>query len=94
LQVRIFSDSFLITFLSPEIVATDKQVHFSSSRFMISELLLGMVLLVCACWYHNMVTLFPWLVSTILVRGHASVQCQILPLFPCFIIIITFMQSI
>jgi hypothetical protein len=49
LHFGIFSDSLLITFLSPEIVATDKQVHSSLSRFMISELLLGMVLLVCAC---------------------------------------------
>lgn len=49
LQFRIFSDSFLITFLSPEIVETYKQVNFSLSRFMMSELLLGMVLLVCAC---------------------------------------------
>ena len=49
LQFRIFSHSFLITFLSPEIVATYKQVHFSLSHFMMSELLLGMVLLVCVC---------------------------------------------
>ena len=48
-QFRIFSDSFLITFLSSDIVATYKQVHFSLSRFMMSELLLGMVLSVCAC---------------------------------------------
>ena len=93
LHFGIFSDSLLITFLPPEIVAIDKQVH-SSSRFMISDLLLGMVLLVCACWCHNTVTLLSWFVSTVFVRGHASVQCQILPLFPCFIIIITFTQSI
>ena len=29
-----------------------------------SDLLLGIVLSVCTCWFHNMVTLSPWLVST------------------------------
>ena len=48
LRFGIFSNSLLFTFLSPEVVATDKQVHSSLSRFMSSELLLGMVLLVCA----------------------------------------------
>jgi hypothetical protein len=31
---------------------------------MMSGLLLGMFLLVCTCWFHNMVTLPSWLVST------------------------------
>ena len=38
-------------------------VPFSLSRIM-SGLLLGIVLSVCICWFHNMGTLHPWLVST------------------------------
>jgi hypothetical protein len=39
-------------------------VPFSLSRIIMSGLLLGMVLSVCTCWLHNLVTLPPWLVST------------------------------
>jgi len=48
LYFRIFSDSFLITFLSPEI-ATSINIHvpFSLSRIIMSGLLLGIVLSVC-----------------------------------------------
>ena len=62
---RIFSAPFLVTFLSPEI-ATSINIHvpFSLSRIIMSGLLLGIVLLFCTCWFHNMVTLPPWLVST------------------------------
>ena len=65
LYFRIFSASFLIAFLSPEI-ATSINIHvpFTLSRIIISGLLLGIVLSVCTCWFHNMVTLHPWLVST------------------------------
>ena len=54
----------LITFLSPQI-ATSINIHvpFSLSRIIICGLLLGIVLSVCICWFHNMVTLPPWLVS-------------------------------
>jgi hypothetical protein len=38
-------------------------VPFSLSRIVMSGLLLGMVLSVCTCWFHNMVILPPWLVS-------------------------------
>ena len=50
LYFRIFSASFLITFLFPEI-ATSINVHvpFSLSRIMMSGLLLGIVLSVCTC---------------------------------------------
>ena len=50
LYFRIFSASFLITFLSPEI-ATSTTIHvlFSLSRIIMSGLLLGMVLSVCTC---------------------------------------------
>ena len=58
LYISIFSASFLITFLSPEI-ATSINIHvpFSLSRVIMSGLLLGVVLSVCSCWSHNMVTL-------------------------------------
>ena len=60
LYFRILSASFLITFLSPEI-ATSIYIHvpFSLTRIIISGLLFGIVLLVCICWFHNMVTLPP-----------------------------------
>ena len=62
---RIFSASFLIIFLSPEIATSiNIDVPFSLSRIIMSGLLLGIVLSVCTCWFHNMVTLPPWLVST------------------------------
>jgi hypothetical protein len=46
-------------------------------------LLLGMVLSVCTCWFHSMVTLPPWPISTNF--GIYSYQwfCPIVPLFPC-----------
>jgi len=50
LCIRIFSASFLITFLSHEI-ATSINIHipFSLSQIIMSGLLLGMVLSVCTC---------------------------------------------
>jgi hypothetical protein len=60
LYFRIFSASFLITFLSPGI-ATSINIHvlFSLSRIIMSGLLLGMVLSVWTCWFHSMVKLPP-----------------------------------
>ena len=52
------------------------------SRIKESGLLLGIVLLVRTCWFHNMVTLLHDLFPLILVRGHTSVRCLLLPLFP------------
>ena len=73
LYFKIFSCYFLITFLSPEIATSiNIQVPFSLSLPR-SGWLLGIVLLVCACWVHNMVTLPPWLVSTDF--GTCSYQC-------------------
>jgi hypothetical protein len=65
LYFRNFSTSLLITFLSPEI-ATSINIHvlFSLSRIIMSGLLLGLVLSVWTCWFHSMVTLPPWPVST------------------------------
>jgi len=65
LYVRIFSASFLITFLSPEI-ATSINIHvfFSLLRIILPGLLSGMILSLCTCWFHSMVTLPPWIVST------------------------------
>jgi len=71
---RIFSASFLITFLSPEIAASiNIHVLFSLSRIIMSGLLLRMVLSVWTCWFHSMVTLPPWPVSTDF--GTCSYQC-------------------
>jgi hypothetical protein len=82
LYFKIFSASFLITFLSPGI-ATSTNIHvpFSLSRITMSGLLLGMVLSVCTCWFHSMVTLPPWLVSTHF--GTCSYQCF---LFNCTLV--------
>ena len=81
LYFRIFSASFLITFISPEI-ATFINIHvpFSLSPIIMSGLLLLIVLSVWTRWFHNMVTLSPWLVSP---DFGTSVFCQIVPLFPC-----------
>ena len=53
LYFRIFSASFLTTFLSPEI-ATSINIHvpFSLLRIIMSGLLLGIVLSVCTCYYY------------------------------------------
>ena len=48
-----------------------------------SDLLLGIVMPVCTCWFHNTATLPPWLVSTDLAHVHTSVFGLIVPLFPC-----------
>jgi len=74
LYFRILSASFLITFLFPEI-ATYINIHvtFSLSRIVTSGLLLGIFLSVCTYWFHNMVTLPSWLVSTDF--GTCSYQC-------------------
>jgi hypothetical protein len=74
LYFKIFSASFWITFLSSRI-ATSINIHvpFSLSHITMSGLLLGMVLSVCTCWFHSMVTLPPRLVSTDF--GTCSYQC-------------------
>ena len=84
LYFRIFSASFLITFLSHEI-ATSINIHvpFSLSRIMMSGLLLGMVLSVCTCWFTIWLPCLLDLFLLILVNNHTSVFCPIVPLFPC-----------
>jgi hypothetical protein len=64
LYFRIFSASFLFSFLSPEI-ATSMNIYilFSLSRIIMSGLLLRMFLSFCTFWFHNMVTFPSWLVS-------------------------------
>ena len=71
---KIFSSSFLITFLSPQI-ATSINIHVPAllSRIIMSGLLLPIVLSVCTCLFHNMFTLPPLLVSTDF--GTWSYQC-------------------
>ena len=83
LYFKIFSASFLITFLSPEI-ATSINIHvpFSLSRIIISGLLLGIVLSVCICWSTIRLPYFLDLFLLILVHVHTSVFVQ---LYPCFL---------
>ena len=58
LYFKIFSAYLLITFQSPEIAMyINRHVPFSLPQIIMSSLLLGMVLLVSTCWFHNMVTL-------------------------------------
>ena len=65
LYFRTVSASFLITFLSPEIATSIiYMLHFHYHWLWCPILLLGMVLSVCACWFHCMFTLPSWLVST------------------------------
>jgi len=65
LYFKIFSASFLITFLSPGIATSiNMHVSLSLSWILMSSLLLGIVLSVHTCWFHNMVTLPSWLIST------------------------------
>jgi hypothetical protein len=76
LYFRIFSASFFITFVSPEIAtstyytfyiiihSTYTHIPSSLSQIMTSGLTLGMVLSVCMCSFHNMVTLYSRLVFT------------------------------
>ena len=65
LYFKIFPASFLITFLSPG-SATQMNMHVLCllSLIMMSGLLLGIVLSFCTCWFHNVVTLTSWLLST------------------------------
>jgi hypothetical protein len=58
-----------------------------------SGLLLGMVLSVWNCWFHSMVTLPPWPVSTDF--GTCSYQCfcQIVPLLLLLLLLLLFPPS-
>jgi hypothetical protein len=73
LYFKIFSASFLITFLSPGI-ATSVNMHVPCllSRIMVSGLS-GIVLSVRASWFYNMLTPLSLLVSTHF--GTRSYQC-------------------
>ena len=83
LYFKFFSSSFFIIFLSPGIPTyIDMHVCCLLSRIMMSGLLLGIVLSVRTCCYDNMVTLPHDLFRLILVHGHTSVCCVLLPLFP------------
>jgi hypothetical protein len=76
--------SFLNIFQSPEIATSiSKHVPFSLPRVTMSGLLLGIVLSVCTCQLHNMVTLNSCLVSADLVHAYTNALCLILSLFPC-----------
>ena len=82
LYFKIFLASFLITFLSPGTArAIYTHVPILSSWIMLAGFLLGMVLSVRTCWFHNMVTLRSRLVST----GTGSYRCLLsdFTAFPC-----------
>ena len=65
LHFKILSASFLTTFLSPGFAAPiNVHVPCLLSQIMMSGLLLGKVLSVRTCWFHSMVTLPSWFVST------------------------------
>jgi len=84
LYFKIFSASFLITFPSRGIATSINMfVLFSLSRIIMSGLLLGIVLSVCTCSFHSIVTLLPWFVTTEF--GTCSYQffCPVAPIFPC-----------
>jgi hypothetical protein len=67
LYFRVFSAHFLIIFLSPKIATSiNIRAHCALPRIMMSCLLLGMILSVCACRSCNIVTLPSWLVLLIL----------------------------
>jgi hypothetical protein len=60
LYFNIFSASFWIIFPSQRIATC----FFLLSRILLPGLLLGLVLSVRTCWFHNVVNLTSWLVST------------------------------
>jgi hypothetical protein len=85
---KIFSASFLITFLHPEIAKSiNMHVTFLLSWIMMSGLLLGIVLLVCFFWFHNVVTLPSGLVSLLVPGRNLRVAAIIIIII---IIIISF----
>ena len=82
LYFRIFSASFLITFLSPEIATSiNIDVPFSLSRIIMSGLLLGIVLSVCTVLVDSTIWLLD-LFLLILAHVHTRVFAQ---LYPCFL---------
>ena len=77
---EIFSISFLITFLSPEMALSITDMFSLLSRIIMFGSLQSMVLPVFNCCYQNMVTLLSWLVPT---DFFCSYQCS-LPNFTHF----------
>ena len=86
LYIKIFSASFLITFLSPEI-ATSINMHvlFSLSRIIMSGLLLGIVLSVCTCWFTVQLLCPLGLLLLSLVHVRTSVFVQLHPYFLAYV---------
>jgi hypothetical protein len=84
LYFRIFSASFLVTFLSREIAAS---IYIHVSFFFntvngVRFYCCGMVLSVCTRWFHSMVTLHSWLVSTNCGHANTIVHFLIVSVFP------------
>ena len=84
LYFKIFSASFLITFLSP-MIATSINIHvpFSLSQIIMSGLLLGMVLSVCTCWFHNMGLPYPF--TCFYWFWYMFIPVFFVQLYPCFL---------
>ena len=83
LYFKIFPASFFVTFLSPGIATSiNMHVPLSLSRIMMSSLLLGIVLSVHTCWFHN-ITLPSWLISTDF--GTWSYQCSLSNFTPVYL---------
>jgi hypothetical protein len=70
---KIFSPSFLITFLSPGTTSINMHVPCLLPRIMMSSSLSGIVLSVRDWWFHHMVTLPSLFISTDF--GTWSYQC-------------------
>jgi len=97
LYFRIFSASFLITFLSPEIATSiNKHVPLQLSRIIMSGLLLGIVLSVFNFLFHNVVIIiitiltfaqgiYTYIPETNFVPREYSVTTVLLLLFMVFI---------
>ena len=64
-------------------MSINRHVAVSLSWIMMSSLLLGRVLSVFISWFHNMVTLLSWLVSTDSGTGLHQFPCLIWPVLPC-----------
>jgi len=87
LYFKIFSASFLITFLSPGItVSINMHVPFLLSWITMSGLLLEIVLSVRSCWFHNMLNLPSWLVSTDF--GKWPYQCSLSNFTPILLLLL------
>ena len=86
LHFTIFLPSYLITFLCAEIATSiDTMFFYSLAQAVMSTSLLEMVLLVCTCWFYNMVPLPSKLVSTKCDTHSYQFSLSSLPLFLAYV---------